>query len=55
MTAYDGIKASVYSLQPCDVKDEGRNAVIVSDAIEYIKAHPKWRLSLQTHKILNVR
>lgn len=55
MTAYDGIKASVYSLQPCDVKDEGRNAVIVSEAIEYIKAHPKWRLSLQTHKILNVR
>lgn len=55
MTQYDGIAASVYCLQPCDVKDDGRNADIVSDTIEYIKAHPKWRLSLQTHKILNVR
>ena len=54
-TLYDGIKASVYCLQPCDVKDEKRNTVIVADTIEYIKQHPKWRLSLQTHKILDVR
>jgi len=55
MAVYDGIKASVCCLQPCDVGDDIRNAGIVSDTIEYVKNHPKWRLSLQTHKILNVR
>lgn len=55
MAVYGGIEASVYSLQPCDVKDAGRNAAILSDTIEYVKKHPKWRLSLQTHKIINVR
>lgn len=55
MSVYDDITASVYSLQPCDVKDDVRNAATVSATIEYIKSHPKWRLSLQTHKILNVR
>jgi organic radical activating enzyme len=24
-------------------------------AIAYVKAHPQWRLSLQTHKLLGVR
>ncbi len=24
-------------------------------AIEYVKQHPQWRLSLQTHKLLNIR
>jgi len=45
----------VYSLQPCDVNDDRRNAVILKDAVEYCLSHPKWRLSLQTHKIINVR
>lgn len=46
---------SVLSLQPCDVGDAVRNREIVSYAIEYVKAHPAWRLSLQTHKLLEIR
>lgn len=55
MSVYDCIKASVYSLQPCDVKDDEQNAVILKSAVDYCLAHPKWRLSLQTHKMINVR
>jgi len=42
-------------LQPCDTADADRNAAIVSGCISYIKEHPCWKLSLQTHKILNIR
>ena len=38
-------------LQPCDTGDAAKNAVITAQCIEYIKRHPKWRLSLQTHKL----
>jgi len=55
MTVYDGIDADCYSLQPCDTGDTGRNKAIVQAAIEYCKRHPRWRLSLQTHKMLNIR
>ena len=27
----------------------------ISYAIDYVKQHPQWRLSLQTHKLLNIR
>lgn len=49
------IKAIHYYLQPCDTGDEGRNREILHACIEYVKAHPKWMLSLQQHKILNIR
>ena len=55
MTAYDGIEAKEYYLQPCDFKDEARNAENLTATINYIKSHPKWKLSLQTQKILSVR
>ncbi len=42
-------------LQPCDTGDAARNAAITAATVEYIKAHPEWRLSLQLHKILNIR
>lgn len=34
-------------LQPCS----GQN---IEETVEYIKRHPQWRLSLQTHKLINV-
>ncbi len=46
---------AVAMLQPCDVKDGLRNREIVSAAVEYVKSHPVWRLSLQTHKMLDIR
>ena len=42
-------------LQPCDVGDPTRNKDIVEATVAYVMAHPEWRLSLQTHKILNIR
>lgn len=38
----------VKCLQPCS----GLNT---AETIEYILAHPQWRLSLQTHKLLDIR
>ena len=42
-------------LQPCDTGDARRNRDIAAATVEYIKAHPEWRLSLQLHKVLNIR
>lgn len=50
-----GIKADHYYMQPCDTGDDEANKVILSNVVEYIKNNPKWKLSLQTQKILNVR
>lgn len=55
MSVYNHIEAKEYYLQPCDVKDHVQNKANVSATINYIKMNPKWKLSLQTHKILNVR
>lgn len=42
-------------LQPCDCGDTYKNRIIVEECIRYIKAHPLWKLSLQTHKLLSIR
>ena len=46
---------TLYSLQPCDTGDAERNVRILHLCIEYIKQHPQWRLSLQTHKLVGIR
>lgn len=46
---------SLLFLQPCDTGDPERNREILSQAVEYVKRHPKWRLSLQTHKLIDIR
>lgn len=51
----ENIEAIEYRLQPLDTGDANRNREIINETINYILAHPKWTLSLQTHKILNVR
>lgn len=55
MSPYDAFEAEAYSLQPCDTGDAVRNGRVLAEAVEYCLAHPKWRLSLQTHKIINIR
>lgn len=35
-------------LQPC-------SGVNVAETVEYIMRHPRWRLSLQTHKLIDIR
>lgn len=41
-----------YSLQPMDGADVAANTTA---ALDYCLTHPAWRLSLQTHKILEIR
>lgn len=50
-----GIIATSRCLQPLDTGDPSRNQAITAQCIDYIKAHPQWRLSLQTHKLLGIR
>lgn len=52
---YLSIPAKLHFLQPCDTGNESRNKEIVRKCVDYILGHPKWTLSLQTQKILNVR
>lgn len=40
-------RANVYSLQPLAGEP-------VEPVIDYIKSHPRWNLSLQTHKLINI-
>lgn len=51
---YD-IKADYYYLQPEDTGDVERNKEITTKCVEYIKSHPMWRLSLQIHKLINIK
>ena len=48
------LEADYYYLQPCDVGDVERNKAITQACVEYIKQHPRWRLSLQTHKLIDI-
>lgn len=40
--------AQAYCLQPLSCSN-------TEQCIEWLKAHPRWRLSLQTHKLINIR
>ena len=46
--------APLFYLQPCDTGDAARNVRLVHSCVEYIKGHPQWRLSLQTHKLIGI-
>ena len=42
-------------LQPLDTGNDMQNRIILRDTIAYIMQHPRWRLSLQTHKLLGIK
>jgi 7-carboxy-7-deazaguanine synthase (Cx14CxxC type) len=48
---YRHLRFQHFFLQPMDGPDRERNTRL---ALEYCLAHPEWRLSLQTHKILGI-
>lgn len=48
--------AQVFCLQPIDVSDDPQQTQLnVRQAIDYCKSHPQWRLSLQTHKMIDIK
>ena len=48
---YDDLAFTHFYLQPMDGPDRERNTKL---AMAYCLAHPRWRLSLQTHKYLGI-
>lgn len=55
MAKYNTISARQYYIQPCDTGNAEENAKIVAEVVEFVKKNPKWHISLQTQKILNIR
>ncbi len=49
---YAQLEFRQFFLQPMDGPEKARNTRL---AIEYCLAHPAWRLSLQTHKLIGIR
>ncbi len=45
---------SALCLQPCDTGDTVKNTSLLDAVVDYIKKHPAWRLSLQTHKLIHI-
>ena len=54
LAQYDAIKAKYRFLQPCFVEDEERRNANMRICVEAVKSYPKWRLSLQIHRVLNI-
>jgi 7-carboxy-7-deazaguanine synthase (Cx14CxxC type) len=48
---YESLDFKHFLIQPMDGADRERNTGL---AIRFCEGHPKWRLSLQTHKVLNI-
>lgn len=48
---YLGLAFDRFSLQPMDGPERERNTAL---AVRYCLAHPRWRLSLQTHKLVGI-
>lgn len=49
---YAGLAFDTFFLQPMDNPERAANTAA---ATEYCLAHPQWRLSLQTHKLIGIR
>jgi 7-carboxy-7-deazaguanine synthase (Cx14CxxC type) len=49
---YETLDFQHFFLQPMDGPDVATNTRL---AVEYCLSHPRWRLSLQTHKLLGIR
>ncbi|MBO7540482.1 MAG: radical SAM protein [Bacteroidales bacterium] len=50
-----GITAEHYFVQPCDTGNTRKNRKISNLCVKFVKQNPKWRLSLQTHKLLGIK
>lgn len=48
LDAYERLKAGHYFLQPC-------SCLNTAETIACVMEHPRWRLSLQTHKLIDIR
>ena len=54
LSQYDHIRASHRFLQPCYVDDPDQRQRNLTACVQAVLAHPQWRLSLQTHRLLGI-
>jgi 7-carboxy-7-deazaguanine synthase (Cx14CxxC type) len=52
---FEQLRFGAFYLQPMDVADHVVREANLQAALAYCLAHPLWRLSLQTHKLLQIR
>ena len=52
---FAGLAFRAFFLQPLDTGDATATLANTRAALAYCLAHPQWRLSLQTHKLLEIR
>ena len=55
LAQYNNITAKHRYLQPCWVSNENDRKRNMQATVQAVLAHPDWRLSLQTHRILDIR
>ena len=55
LSQYDGIEAKHRFLQPCFVEDSEQRQVNMKACVEAVMLNLGWRLSLQIHRVLNIR
>jgi organic radical activating enzyme len=55
LVQYAGIEAKHRFLQPCFCEDETQRKANMKASVEAVMQNPGWRLSLQIHRILNIR
>ncbi len=55
LTQYNNITADHRYLQPCWVSNENDRKRNMQDTVQAVLQHPEWRLSLQTHRILDIQ
>ncbi len=48
LAVYEQLAAKHYFLQPCSCSN-------ISETVACVMQHPQWRLSLQTHKLIDIR
>ena len=51
---FESLAFDNFYLQPMDMGDSAATDVNIKSAMEYCLANPLWKLSLQTHKVLNI-
>ncbi|MBR3565612.1 MAG: radical SAM protein [Paludibacteraceae bacterium] len=54
-TYYKDIQCDHLLLQPCDTGNKEKNAQLIKETINYCLQHKHWRMSVQLHKILNIK
>ena len=52
---FASLEFEAFLLQPLDAGDAAATRANTAAALAYCLAHPQWRLSLQTHKLLDIR